>query len=303
MKDVLIVFIICSLLFIFIIPTTVVFLTDQLQPIQKSIKVYNSKTKEVIELQIEEYLKGVLAAEMPASFPIEALKAQAVAARTYTFKRLANQEQLTTNSRVDQAWLSQQDLLERWGLINYFKYWPKVSAAVEETKGLILTYQGRIIDSVYHSSSGGQTASAKEVWGNKIPYLQSVRSRYERSSPYNRNRKVFTMTELSQKLNLDNSTIKSIRITKLSNSGRVLKIKIGDRFFTGQELRNELGLLSTDFSFDITGRRIEFITSGYGHGVGLSQYGAQGMANQGYSFSQILKYYYHGVKFSLVDYD
>ncbi|GAB6099479.1 stage II sporulation protein D [Halanaerocella petrolearia] len=302
MRYILEFFIICTLIFTLIIPTiTTLINTNNLE--SRRVKVFNITTQQMMNLDLEDYLKGVLAAEMPASFPLSALKSQAVAARTYTLKHLEQGEQLTTDSTKDQAWVSKQKLLHKWGLIGYLQYWAKISAAVEETQGIVLTYQGEFIDAVYHSTSGGETASAKEVWGRTIPYLQSVESSYETRSPYYKVKTSLSAVQLEQKLNLADVDLNQIKVVKRSQSNRILQLKVGKKLFSGPDLRRSLDLPSTRLKLNKRKGEVEFITFGYGHGVGLSQYGASGMAKQGYNFREILAHYYTGIEFSLVKYN
>lgn len=277
------------LLLIILIPGLLIILLN-LNDAATEIIIYNYQSKEEMNLSLDNYLRGVVAAEMPASFPLEALKAQAVAARTYALRKKVQGQRITTASKFDQAWLSQKALLNKWQQNNFFINWSKISRAVEETKGLVLTYQGRLITAAYHSTSGGETATAKEVWGNKVPYLKSVSSLYEGESPYYAKEDFFSWQELAHKLKTKEE--RELTILKRSNSGRVLKIMINNKIFSGREIRGKLNLNSTKFSCLQSKKGVKFIVDGFGHGVGMSQYGAQGLAQQGYSFREILAHYY-----------
>ncbi len=263
------------------------------------IEIYNSKSNKIIKIELEEYLKGVVAAEMPADFEVEALKAQAIAARTYTIKKLKTGS-ITTDSNIDQAWLSEEELEDKWGRKSYHKYWDKISAAVDKTKGLVLTYKQELISAVYHSASGLYTEDAVAVWGNKVPYLRSVTSNYEKKSPYYRTEKIYTIDDISNALDLKLLSLDQISIIKRTNTGRVSQAKIGGEYFSGKELRDKLELPSTYFIIKNLGDKIKMISSGYGHGVGMSQYGANGMAKRGYDYREILLHYYPGVKIKLI---
>ena len=284
--------------------------------------------KELLQ-HLETYLRGVVAAEMLPGFHIEALKAQAVAARTYAVKRmnafggngcsLHPGADICTDSQHGQAWSSNKSLLEKWGIAGYLRNMYKISQAVRATQGLVLTYQGKVIDAVYHSSSGGITASAVEVWGYAIPYLESVESRFG-ASPHVKEMKQFTLDNLEQRLSLEFIKYDTSRqdeegrimnvITGMKEelvsvltrtpSGRVGLLKVGDLTMTGVEIRRLLGLRSTMFDVECFGDVVTFVTSGYGHGVGMSQYGANGMAEQGYAYHEILAHYYSGVQLSLL---
>ena len=256
------------------------------------VTIYRSNGT-IINVELEDYLIGVVAAEMPASFNMEALKAQAVLARTYTLKSIKTGKILTDNSTT-QNYKDDNELKNIWGN-NYNTYINKVKNAVESTKGLYLSYNNDYIEAVYHSTSNGKTENSVYVWGNSFPYLVSV------DSPYDNTNKTFLSTiflnneTLTNKLGqvITSETIYNI-ITR-NESGRVDSIAIDNIIYTGVELRNKLGLRSTDFEIEIVDNGVNFITKGYGHGVGMSQYGANGMANNGYNFKEILTHYYTGV--------
>ncbi|MGM0501256.1 MAG: stage II sporulation protein D, partial [Bacillota bacterium] len=266
-----------------------------------NISVYDYKLKQQRELDLEEYLIGVVAAEMPVSFPQEALKAQAVAARTYALKKKLAGQRLTTTSKLDQAWFSKTELLQRWRREDFLSQWCRIAAAVNETKGLVLSYNGELITAAYHSTSGGQTAAAVEVWGREVPYLQEVNSSYENSSPYYQQQQFFSWAQLSKKLNLSVDDVIEMNIVEASASGRVLKMLIHGQLFSGREIRSKLGLNSTKFDFVKKEQGVEFVVDGFGHGVGMSQYGAQGLARQGYNYRRILEHYYPQTKLIKVE--
>ncbi len=277
------------------------------------IKVYMHETNQIFEMSLEDYIKGVLAAEMPAEFDLEALKAQAVAARTYAVKNmvffgglgLASRPgaDVSTDHRESQAWTSEAQAKQRWGPFKADDYWKKISQAVEGTRGLILTFSGEPINAVFHSTSGGQTASAREVWGFDYPYLQSVACQWDQKSPRYQETKEWALSDLESRLGADagvmaaaqNGSSAIAQIIDHTASGRVAKVRVGNKTFTGAELREKLELRSTDFSVDVKGDKMIFHTTGYGHGVGLCQYGANGLAKEGRDFRQILTYYYTGV--------
>lgn len=246
----------------------------------------------IIHLPLEEYLIGVVGAEMPASFPIEALKAQAVVARTYALKKIQEGKKLTDTVST-QSYKDNNELKGLWES-SYEAYYQKVKMAVEATKGLVLYYEEDLIDAVYHSVSNGQTEDSMYVWGSEIPYLKSVDSSWDRKvSSYTK-----TITkDFNIVMQLLGITKESTNIEILSRdiSGRVLKIKAGNQEFSGVEFRNLLGLRSTDFDFSIEDGNMIITTRGFGHGVGMSQYGASGMAKEGYQYDEILKHYYTGI--------
>ncbi len=249
---------------------------------------------EITEMDLEEYLVGVVAAEMPASFNIEALKAQSVVARTYTLKLLESNREITDDVKT-QVYKSNNELQNMWGS-NYNNYYQKVKNAVEQTKGLVIKYNGSLIDAVYHSTSNGYTEDAINVWGNNIPYLKTVTSPWDTSSTsYLRNTNIgFDVISNALKINFDSSS--TIDVISRDDSNKILKVRFNDKEYSGVEIRNLLGLRSTDFDAVILENGVNFTTRGYGHGVGMSQYGANGMAKSGYSFEQILNHYYLGIK-------
>ncbi|WP_408955188.1 stage II sporulation protein D [Natroniella sp. ANB-PHB2] len=284
--------IISLLLLMIVIPIVIINLSNYFASPSIEIEVYDNVTDEILFLDLEEYLKGVVAAEMPAVFEFEALKAQAVAARTYALRNLEQGQPLTTDSTIDQAWTSKAELLDRWGGLNYLFYWPRISAAVEETAGIIIKYQDELINAVYHSTSGDYTAAAVEVWGNDLPYLRSVASIYEKDSPYYQDQEIFSVREFNHKLGISSNLLQEIKILNRSLSDRVLKVRVGNHLFSGREFRQKLGIRSTNFLIKTNEEEVKIITSGYGHGVGMSQYGANGMAGDGYNYQEILKHYY-----------
>lgn len=259
---------------------------------EKQVTVYHSSGS-VITLSLEEYLIGVVGAEMPASFPIEALKAQAVVARTYALKKVESGGKLTDTVST-QSYKDNNELQKMWGS-SYSTYYQKIKTAVESTEGLAIYYQGELIDAVYHSTSNGKTQDSVLVWGNDIPYLKSVDSSWDKdASSY--------LREVSQDFNnvltllgVDVSNDTSFEILTRDNSGRVSEVRVGTQTFSGVEFRNLLGLRSADFDLVLEDGNLVITTRGFGHGVGLSQYGASGMAKAGYNYEQILKHYYTGI--------
>lgn len=276
------------------------------------IKVYNNKTNEVMVIDFEEYLKGVVASEMPAEFNMEALKAQGITARTYLLYRLkkypAGQPEHMDASICTgihcQAWTSKDELIkshvEGW----YDNYWGKIEEAVNSTKGQILVYDNKIIEPLYHSTSGGRTENSEDVFSAAVPYLRSVESPYEGESPRLSNSIKISTNDFINKIesvygNLDiteSNLDKKIMLGEVSEGGKIKTIIIDNTEISGREIRSLFNLNSTNFSFIQSGNEIEILTTGYGHGVGMSQWGADGMAEQGYNYKEILKHYYTGVE-------
>lgn len=248
----------------------------------------------VVTIELEEYLIGVVGSEMPASFNIEALKAQAVVSRTYALKAINTGKTLTDDVKT-QTYKDNNELKKIWGS-SYDTYYKKIKNAVDSTKGQYLTYNGKIIDAVYHSTSNGKTEDSKNVWGNSIPYLVSVDSSFDNLNPSFEKTVFVSYTDLSNKLKLEINSDTTIKLVGVTVGDRVSYINILDKTFTGVEFRNILGLRSADFDIEKTDTGLNIITRGYGHGVGMSQYGANGMAKNGSNYVEILKHYYKGVE-------
>ena len=252
----------------------------------------------VCYMEPDAYLMCVVLAEMPAEFETEALKAQAVVARTYALKRFTNggkhpQNAVCTAPQCCQAFCAQADFLERGGdpmLLD------KVRQAVAETTGQVLTYQNALIEATYFSCSGGRTEDAAAVWGQTIPYLQAVDSPGEESAAYYVDTVSFSVREFQQRLGtqLTGTPENWIGNATYTSGGGVDRLEIGQRQYTGIELRQKLGLRSTAFVITVVGNTVTVTTKGYGHRVGMSQYGAEAMAVQGKDYTDILAHYYPG---------
>lgn len=278
-----------------------------------TINVYLHEKDKIEAMELEEYVKGVVCAEMPAEFETAALEAQAVAARTYAVKNMRSfggggvsdhpDADVSTDYTKNQAWLSQVTLKERWGK-KYEEYYKRISQAVDATHGQILVYEDKPISAMFHSTSGGRTASAKEVWGYDYPYLQSVECKWDEKSPRYSDSKSIALSDIESVLGPEAGVMAAVqngdqsiaKVLSLTESGRVNEVRIGSKNFKGQELRNLLGLRSENFTVELQGDKLLFKTIGYGHGVGMSQYGANGMAKLGKSYKDILLYFYTGVK-------
>ena len=253
-------------------------------------------------VELEEYVLGVVLAEMPASFEIDALKAQAVVARTYTLRRMKLQDKHTgaaicTNSDCCQAYVSKADYLEKLG--NRADV-AKVFRAVLDTAGKVLTYQGQLAEATYFSSSGGRTEDAAAVWGTDIAYLQAVDSPGERVSE---DSNFFTEKEFCKALGrkLEGKSNKWLGKVTYTNGGGVDMMFIGGISYSGTRLRQLLGLKSTAFEMKAEKGGIRVTTRGFGHRVGMSQYGADAMAVAGSSFREILLHYYPGTEIDKVE--
>ena len=259
-----------------------------------------TETDGVKLMELENYIRGVVLAEMPTSFDQEALKAQAVAARTYTMRRLTcgdkhSQGAVCTDSTCCQAYLSDEAYLSERGTQADVD---KVSDCVAATSGEVLTYQGELIEATYFAASGGRTEDAVAVWGAEIPYLQAVDSPGETKAERYDEKHSFTKAEFARLLgrNLTGSPKQWLGEVVRTAGGGVQTMVIGGMTYTGTQLRELLGLNSTLFTVTADDNGITVQTQGWGHRVGLSQYGADAMAAAGNTYRQILSYYYQGTE-------
>ena len=266
---------------------------------------------QVVSLPDREFLIRTLAMEMPASYHEEALKAQAVAAYTYYQRRRLTQENnpdpdlkgadfVTPNQRFPQDY-TQEKLRERWGT-DYDTYYQKISDAVDAVWGETITYDGKLIDACFHAVSNGQTESAEEVWGAEVPYLQTVASPGDRTATGYASTGTFTTDEVRSILTGGDPTItlgenpeEWFGKATLSDAGTVHSQPVGDATLPGTQIRKLFGLRSAAYTVDYADGVFTFSVQGYGHGVGMSQHGADYLAKQGYTYKEILEYYYTGV--------
>jgi len=246
----------------------------------------------VITLELEEYIVNVVCSEMPASFNEEALKAQSVLARTYA-KKAIKEGKVLTDTVSTQVYKDNNELKKLWGN-DFDKYYNKVRNAVQKTNNEVLKYNGDYIEALYHSTSNGFTEDSINVWGNDFPYLKGVESSLDKNVKNYEVTTYYSFLKLSSLLGLDLNENSNVIILERNKSNRVSKVSINDKVYTGIELRTLLGLRSADFNFEITNDGFNISTKGYGHGVGLSQYGSNELAKQGYSYKNILNHYYPG---------
>ena len=261
------------------------------------VRVKREKTGLVEKVPFEDYVVGVLAGEMPVNFELEALKSQAVAARTYVLKKLKDnykKEYDILDTVDDQVYISEDELKIKWE-DKYLDRINKIKQAVLDTKGEYLTYDGEIIEALFFSTSVGKTENSEEIFSKKLPYLRSVDSSWdEEVSPVFNDSFEFSLQEFYDRLNMSYSDEIKVEITKSTSTGRVKEVLINNNKFTGSKIYSLLDLRSTHFSINQIGNNIIIKTKGYGHGVGLSQYGALAMAKKGYTYKEILSYYYLG---------
>lgn len=277
---------------------------------QKSeFRVFDKQSGEIINMSQSDYIFGVVAAEMPALYGEEALKAQAVAAYTFAYtKSLANKDKnydITTDFTIDQAFISRETARKKWGSSADI-YEAKIENAVKSVIGEIITYKGKPITAVYHAVSAGKTEKAEDVWGRKVAYLQSVDSSFDKTSENYDSMATFTVGELKEKLGINDFSGKKSEIIGKSQKtavGSVKNIILFSKSFTGADIRKKLDLRSSNFTVKIKDDKVIFTVFGYGHGVGMSQYGAKCMAEDGKTYKEILTHYYKGVEIERLQID
>lgn len=278
-----------------------------------TISLLHKKNGEVEQVKLDDYLCNVVSAEMPATFEQEALKAQAIVARTYTIYKILNKKHdnadICDDSTCCQAWISKEDRLAKWKENQRESNWQKICNAVNDTSGKIITYENKPIDAFFHSNSGGITEVPVNVWGGTgYPYLQSVETSGEDAYTQYSSEVVLSQEELINKLkkkytdiSIDFANSDDIKILEYTESTRVKTVKFGNHEISGVEARTLFGLKSTNFEITRDGDNIKFSVKGYGHGVGMSQTGADSMAKQGSSAENIIKHFYTGVEITEVN--
>lgn len=282
------------------------------------IQVLIKSTGEIKTMHLDEYLKGVVCAEMPAEYEPEALNAQAVVARSYTLYKIEqnagkdikehNGADICDDSGHCQAWITKEYRLSRWEEQNRELYWNKIEKAIENTKGEIITYNGKVIDAFFHANSGGKTEIAVNVWGGDLPYLQSVETFGEEEYTQYNSTVELTKEEFIDKMKQKYSSFKidfnnqkeQLKVTEYTEGNRVKEIQIGNISLSGVDVRNIFGLKSANFSVSIENNKVIFTVHGYGHGVGMSQTGANTMAKQGSNYQEIIQHFYKDVKIEKV---
>lgn len=277
---------------------------------EETISVYIKDEDRVENMNKSLYLKEVVSAEMPASFEEEALKAQAVAARSYLESRRNAYRmsgtpaehkgaEICTDTKHCKAWISEEKRRTLWGE-DADKNWEKISCAVEETAGEVITYSGEVISAVFHSTSSGKTEASKDVWGGDRPYLVSVESPGDTESPKYKSKKEISLSEFKRiaEDNIENVDFSKgiIDGIKRSDAGGITEVCVGGVRIHGTKLRSIYGLRSTNCEITVSEDKVVFDVKGYGHGVGMSQYGANYMAKNGSDYREILATYYQGTK-------
>lgn len=277
------------------------------------VAVFRSAQSKIEKVKLEDYLVGVVAAEMPADFNEEALKAQALAARTYIVNRLISKTQLgmpksalakgalVTDTQLHQVYKNDAEQRRDWGKDYAWKK-KRVQEAVRATSWQILTYKNKPIDALFFSTSNGYTESSEELWGGSIPYLKSVSSPWDRGTEKFMSKMEIPISQFEARLGVKVGSGGTIgKIIARTKGKRVAKVDFNGKILTGKAIREKLDLRSTDFAWERKGSKIVITTKGFGHGVGMSQYGANGMAAQGKNYKEIVKHYYQGVQITSAD--
>lgn len=295
-----------TLLLIILPSITILIIKPLLKEIEKKEYKFTKNTmvrvkrvnKNIIEtIPLEKYLIGVVGGEMPVSYNIEALKAQAVAARTYTLNKMEINKKNNfdiVDTTDDQVYLDDNELKESWKN-KYEEYKTKIEQAIQETRGEYLTYNGKIIKAFFFSTSSGTTENCKDVFGENLPYLTSVSSTWDENSPSYLSTTTLTKEEFLKKLEIEYNDNLNIEIER-NDTNSIKEITINGNKIKGTDFRHKLNLRSTNIELEEENNSIKIISKGYGHGVGMSQYGAQELTNIGYTYDQILKYYYQGIE-------
>ncbi|GLC87915.1 stage II sporulation protein D [Lysinibacillus piscis] len=269
----------------------------------KACEIWIKVEGQAEKIPLETYITGVVAAEMPVSFEKEALKAQAIAARTYALKSTNYGKKAIVPTVTRQVFYNEEQRKANWAS-DFPGNERKIVEAVQETKGQVLLYQNELITAMFHSTSNGKTESAYGYSGNDIPYLQTVDSSSDRSSPKFTALKEWTLAEWNTLWPIQWQPADFNRLQFIYNdSERVERIQLGTHVWTGREVRTLLQIPSTDFtlSYNSANEKVQVYTKGYGHGVGMSQYGAEAMAKIGKTATDILMHYYQGTEIKMLD--
>ncbi len=268
--------------------------------VSDNFKVLDTSTDKITELSSNDYIFGVVAAEMPALYEEEALKAQAVAAYTFAcYRRVENSDKsydITSDHLIDQSFITEEKAREKWG-DKADEYCEKIKKAVEDTENIMITYDNKPILAVYHAISSGKTEDAKDVWGTSYPYLTAKQSTFDTLSNTYISKTVFTTEKLKSVLAdavaLSGEEANYFGKPVRTDSGMVKTISVCNTELNGAKIRSLLGLRSSNFEISYKDGSFTFTVYGYGHGVGMSQYGADYMAKQGSNYKEILSHYYN----------
>lgn len=262
------------------------------------VRVYREDSKKIDKIPLEEYVIGVLAGEMPIDFELEALKAQAVAARSYVMVQMENninKDYDVVDTVMNQVYLDKSYLMTVWKG-SYTDNINKIKMAVISTKGEYISYNDKVAEALFFSTSSGVTENSEDVFGGKVEYLRSVDSHWDQISPVYSVTITHTLDEFYSILDLEYNEKIEISNVDMTSAGRINKITINNKSFNGNSIMSKLNLRSTHFEIIQDGTKVIIKTKGYGHGVGMSQYGANGMALEGYNYQDILKHYYTNIE-------
>ncbi|MFS0862948.1 stage II sporulation protein D [Fredinandcohnia sp. 179-A 10B2 NHS] len=269
------------------------------------VAVYRASSSNIENVPLEEYVIRVLASEMPAEFELEALKAQALAARTYIVRQMLSENKpevpqgaVVTDTTDHQVYHNREEL-KKIHKEDYDWKIEKITKAVAETQGQILTYDGAPIDALFFSTSNGYTENSEDYYQAELPYLKSVESPWDVNTEKFHSQTEMTISEFEKRLGIELGDSNEVgKVTARTSTNRVASVEVGGKTFTGREIRTALGLRSTDFTWERKGNHVVIQTKGYGHGVGMSQFGADGMAKEGKTYKDIVSHYYQGVQIS-----
>lgn len=273
----------------------------------EKIKVYISKTGKVEKVDLTEYTIGAVCAEISPSYEEEAIMAQAIACKTYAVYMMENdvydKADISDDYTKHQGYISKDELKEKWGE-KFETYYQKIESAVKKVENKILTYDGKVIQTAFFALCGGKTENAKDIWGNEVPYLKSVNSVGDELAADNTSVVSYSVDEFRnccenlEKCKLSDNKSEWVGETKKTDAGSVKNIVIGSQSYTGAKIQSVFNLKSINFNLKYDGENFVFTVIGNGHGVGMSQYGADYMARQGSSCEEILKHYYTSVEIS-----
>lgn len=296
MKKILLLVVVITLITITMIPIT----KERKYGYVSNITIKLKDNEEVLNIPLEEYIIGVVAGEVPATFNIETLKVQAIIARTYALKRYNKKNNYDLeNSVSNQVYLSKEKMQEKWNE-KFDIYYKKIQLATEDTRGLVILYDNKLIDALYFSISTGKTENSEEVFKNKIPYLRSVDSSWDKNITKIKDKKIISNDEIKKIFNIKDKTL-SIQVNKKTSIGNCKTIILNDKEYSCMDFRIKLGLKSTNFNIIQKEDSFIFETIGYGHGVGLSQYGANELSKKGYTYKEIINHYYTDVQIKKIN--
>lgn len=262
------------------------------------VRIKREKTGNIEIIPLEEYVIGVVAGEMPVSFEEEALKAQAVVSRSYVMYQISKNQKKdydVVDTVLNQVYIDGETLKSKWKN-HYDEYYEKIANAVKDTAYQYIVYDDKIAETLFFSTSSGYTENSEDVFVSKVPYLRSVESKWDNVAPTFQKVTQYSLEDFLNLLKLPSSNEVIVKILDKTQAGRIKSISINGKNFTGKEVVSFLGLKSANFTISQNKNIITITTKGYGHGVGMSQYGAEGMAKEGFHYDEIIKHYYTGVE-------